>query len=84
MITVYALYDRITKQIYVGMTNDLDRRLSEHRRGQSFYTRRFEDFRVIYREEFVNYIEGRKKEKSLKGGVGKEFLKSMIRQAGVV
>lgn len=66
------------------MTNDLERRLSEHRRGQSFYTRRFKDFQVIYSKNFENYIEGRKKEKALKNASGKEFLKSLVKKAGIV
>lgn len=78
MITVYALYDKVTDQVYVGMTNNLERRIAEHKRGQSFYTRRFKDFEVIYKEVFRSYAEGRKKEKYLKGGSGKEFLKSLI------
>ena len=84
MITVYAICDKMSGQIYVGMTNDLERRISEHRRGQSFYTKRFTDFYVIYSEHFASYIDGRRKEKFLKNGSGKEFLKSLIKQAGVV
>ena len=79
MITVYAICDRISKQIYVGMTNNLERRLSEHKRGQSFYTKRFQDFHLIYSEEFANYVDGRKKEKSLKNASGKEFLRGFIK-----
>ena len=78
MITVYAIYDRVSGEVYVGMTNDLERRIGEHRRGQSFYTKKFRDFRVIYTETFVNYTDGRKKEKYLKNGSGKEFLKSLL------
>jgi len=76
MITVYAIFDKIIKEIYVGMTNDLERRLSEHKRGQSKYTKKFIDFILIYKEEFDSYINARKKEKYLKSGCGKEFLKS--------
>lgn len=66
------------------MTNDLGRRLLEHERGQSKYTRKFSDFSLIYKEEFASYKLGRKKEKYLKSGCGKEFLKNLIKQAGVV
>jgi putative endonuclease len=79
MVTVYALYDIASGQIYVGMTNDIERRLGEHRRGQSFYTRRFKEFKVMYTENFENYTDGRKQEKYLKNGSGKEFLKTLIK-----
>ena len=40
-VTVYAL--RFEEgQVYVGLTNDLPRRLGEHRRRQSPSTKRFE------------------------------------------
>ncbi len=78
MITVYALYNKDLGEIYVGMTNNLERRLSEHKRGLSFYTRKFEEFDLIFTQDFENYTEGRKKEKYLKHGVGKEFLRTLI------
>ncbi len=78
MITVYALYDKNLGEIYVGMTNNLERRLSEHRRGQSFYTKKFKEFELIFSQEFENYTKGRKREKYLKHGSGKEFLRTLI------
>ena len=79
MIVVYAIYDRKLNEIYVGMTNNLNRRLSEHERGQSFYTRKFTEIILIHKEEVDNYKEGRKREKYLKSGCGKEFLKTLIK-----
>ncbi|MBI2100624.1 MAG: GIY-YIG nuclease family protein [Candidatus Vogelbacteria bacterium] len=78
MILVYAICDRPSKEIYVGLTNNLERRIREHRRGQSFYTRRFRDFVVLYQEEYPDYRSARKREKYLKSGIGKEFLRSLI------
>ena len=78
MVIVYALYDRESRQIYVGMTNNLERRLREHRRGQSFFTRRFKDITVIYTENCEDYGSGRRREKYLKSGIGREFLRTLI------
>jgi len=78
MIAVYAIYDRLCHEIYVGMTNDLNRRMGEHTRGQTKYTRKFSDFNLIFSEEFEDYKIARKKEKYLKSGCGKEFLKTLI------
>lgn len=79
MVIVYALYDKGLKQIYVGMTNNLERRLHQHQRGESLYTRQFSDFVVIYTESCEGYGDGRKREKYLKSGFGKKFLKTLIR-----
>ncbi len=47
---------------YAGMTNDLERRLREHKSGQSRYTRRGKGWEVIYREEVSTREEARKRE----------------------
>lgn len=85
MITVYALHDSPSGMIYVGMTKDLTKRVREHRRGKSFFTKRFQNFKVVYTEECRDYREGRTREKYLKSGIGKEFLKNLIKKdAGLV
>ncbi len=75
MIKVYAIFDEKSNEIYVGLTNNLERRLSEHRRGQSFYTKKFFTFNLFYQEDYLNYKEAREREKYLKSAVGKEFLR---------
>ena len=84
MIFVYALFDRKSSEIYVGMTNNIERKVAEHRRGQSKYTRKFKSIECLLLEEYASYGEGRKREKYLKSGCGKEFLKEILKNAGVV
>ena len=73
MITTYAIFDEFTKEIYVGLTNDLERRISEHRRGQSKYTRKYKDIKLFYSEECTDYAKARAREKYLKSGSGRAF-----------
>ena len=84
MITVYAIRDSLSGEIYVGMTNDLERRLAEHKRKHSKYTSKFSDFILIHKEACEDYESGQKREKYLKSGYGKEFLKTKSTEAGVV
>ena len=84
MITVYAIYDQILKEIYVGLTNNLTRRLQEHKSGNSKYTKKFKNIELFYFKEFANYKIAREYEKKLKSGYGKEFLKKELKQAGIV
>ena len=79
MWRVYYLYSKKINKYYIGKTNDLKRRLNEHNRGQSFFTRNFSDFILIYTEECVDYRQGRVREKYLKSGCGKKFLRSLIK-----
>jgi putative endonuclease len=74
---VYAISSEVRNYIYVGMTNNLERRISDHNYGYNKTTKPYIPFKVIYTEEFDSRIVARQKEKYLKSGVGKEFLKSL-------
>jgi putative endonuclease len=52
--------------------------MKEHNDGRSRTTRAYAPFQIIYTELFNTRIEARQKEKYLKSGVGKEFLKQLI------
>ena len=75
---VYAIKSEVRAYIYVGMTNNLRRRISDHNKGYNRTTKPYIPFKLIYTEEFPSRIDARVKEKYLKSGVGKEFLKSII------
>ena len=77
MIVVYAIRSTIRNYIYVGMTNDLERRLAEHNKGENKSTKAYLPFVMIYKETFPDRILAREKEKYLKSGIGKEFLRSL-------
>ena len=75
MYFVYVLKSTRAKKIYTGITSDIGRRLSEHNKGLSLYTKRFSPWKLIYKEEVRDRIQARVREKYLKSGCGKEFLK---------
>jgi putative endonuclease len=75
MFYVYAIRSVIKKYIYVGMTIDIERRIAEHNNGENRSTKAYKPFILIYKEELETRVEARKREKYLKSGVGKEFLK---------
>ena len=55
------------KTYYVGVTNDLDKRLKEHKAGQSQFTSQFSDIQLVYFEEYPTLVLSRKRETQLKG-----------------
>ena len=59
------------------MTNDLERRIAEHNNGVNKSTKAYRPFKLIYSETFPDRISARAKEKYLKSGIGKEFLKML-------
>ncbi|MBI2042583.1 MAG: GIY-YIG nuclease family protein [Candidatus Nealsonbacteria bacterium] len=89
MYIVYVLKSSIVKKSYVGLTNDIHRRLKEHNFGKHFYTRRYKPWEVIHIEEFDDFEKAREREKFLKSTNGRRFLKKLfnkkiINHCGVV
>jgi len=76
--TVYAIKSLSRKYIYVGMTNNLERRLKEHNQRENRSTKAYAPFTLIFSETFKTRNLARMKEKYLKSGVGKSFLKNLI------
>ncbi|RKY90929.1 MAG: GIY-YIG nuclease family protein [Ignavibacteriae bacterium] len=76
MYYVYALSSLGRTYIYVGLTNNKNRRINEHQKGYNKTTRAYRPFKVILVEKYKTRQEARAREKYLKSGVGKEFLKS--------
>jgi len=72
MVTVYVLQGRNRR--YVGITNDLARRLAEHRSGQTQGGRIIKEFVVLHTEQYSDYVSAREREKFLKSGAGREYL----------
>ncbi len=56
MYVVYVLRD-LSGKMYKGMTNDLARRLREHRAGGTRTTSLMEKFEVAYQEECATFEE---------------------------
>ena len=63
----YILASR-TRVLYVGVTNDLGRRVAEHRGGQGgAFTRRYNVHRLVYAEEHTDVRDAIEREKTIKG-----------------
>ena len=78
MYYVYAIKSLERIYIYVGMTNNIERRLAQHNNGQNRSTKAYKPFKLIYKEIYNTSTEAREREKYLKSGIGKEFLKMQI------
>jgi putative endonuclease len=66
MYYVYFLASEETKWIYIGYTEDLERRLIEHNSGKSEYTSHRGPWKLVYYEAFLNQDDAKEREKSLK------------------
>lgn len=77
MYTAYVLQDE-EGHFYKGMTNDLARRLAEHRRGKTRTTRRMPNVRIVYIEQFQTREEAVRRERYLKTAAGRWFLVKIL------
>ena len=77
MYYVYAISSLERNYIYVGLTDNIERRLSEHNSGKNKTTKPYYPFILIYFEECGNRTEARNREKYFKSGIGKEKLKTI-------
>ena len=70
-ITVYVLGG--TKRRYVGITENVERRLAEHR-SVSHSGKLIGEFQLLHTETFPNYAAARNRERFLKSGKGRAWL----------
>jgi putative endonuclease len=75
MYTVYILQSLKDKRTYVGYTNDFERRFQEHNSGQSKATSYRTPFKLLFKEEFENITEAKKRELWWKSGMERKKLK---------
>jgi putative endonuclease len=85
MFWVYVLVNRNAGKHYIGQTNDLTRRLSEHN-GQSEnplrFTRKYAGkWELVYSEKYPTRSEAMKREKWLKSGIGRKWIDENIGKA---
>lgn len=74
---VYVLKSEKDNKRYIGLTNNLDRRLTEHNLGKVKSTKLRLPFKLVYLEEFESRSEVALREKFFKTGIGREFLKTI-------
>lgn len=75
---VYILKSQKDKQMYVGCTNNLKKRLSEHNNGKVAATASRKPFEIIFYEAFQDKSDAFAREQWLKTGWGKNHLKKML------
>lgn len=66
--------------MYTGFTYDLRKRLNEHNEQKSKYTKHRGPYQLIYYEACLSEIDARQREKYLKSGTGKRYLKGRLRR----
>ena len=79
MFYVYVLHSEFDQGLYIGFSADLRRRLAEHRQGLAFATSFRGPWRLIYYEAYLEEEDALGRERYLKSGGGRRFLKNQLR-----
>ena len=78
---VYVLYSRADAMLYTGSTSDLRKRLEEHNNGYVRSTRLRRPLELIYYEACLNEADGLAREKYLKSGMGKRYIRNRLKES---
>jgi putative endonuclease len=85
MFYVYVLISESTGKRYVGQTDDLERRVTEHNcpehNKRKYTTRNSGPWRLIHSEEYSTRSEAMIRERWLKSRSGRRFLDSSVGRA---
>ncbi len=72
---IYVLKSEIDGRLYVGLSQNVNKRLADHKFGRVFATKGYRPWKLIYSEFIGSRKHARRREKFLKSGCGKEYLK---------
>ena len=76
---VYVLRSSRDLQNYVGCTKDITKRIALHNSGKVLSTRNRLPLKLIYCEIYLNQQDAYAREKFLKSGWGKNYLKRALK-----
>lgn len=75
---VYILNNLDTDRYYIGSTENINRRLNEHKRGKTRTTKVLQTYILVYKEFYNTIEEARVREKKLKSYKSKKYIKWLI------
>jgi putative endonuclease len=79
--SVYVLYSEKFHRTYAGQTNDIYERIKRHNKGLVNSTKPFKPWDVVYTEKCQTRSDAMRREKWLKSGKGRAFVKTLIASA---
>ena len=78
MFTVYILHSDKIDQFYIGYTNNIDRRISEHNRKKGKFTDRGIPWKVVYTETYQTKENAKSREAYIKSRKSRDYIKKII------
>ncbi len=79
MFYTYVIKSKKSNKLYTGSTNNLRKRLNQHNEKKPTWTKNYAPWILIYYEACLNKEDARSREKYLKTGMGKRYLKNRLK-----
>ncbi len=80
---VYIVKDIQTNHIYIGSTDDIHRRLQQHKYGHTYTTRRMHEMILVFMQEFKTLTQARKIEIWLKKLKRRDYIEKIISDGSI-
>ena len=81
MYQVYVLISLLDFRLYIGISEDVEKRLTQHNSGYVLATKNRKPFKLLYHECYSELSDAKRREKYLKGGKGHNELKIQIQDS---
>ena len=78
---VYVLRSALDHGLYIGYSANLRKRFAQHIQGSAFATSYRGPWKLIYYEAYLEQADALGRERYLKSGAGRKFLKSQLRNS---
>ncbi|MFA6190067.1 MAG: GIY-YIG nuclease family protein [Candidatus Staskawiczbacteria bacterium] len=80
MYFLYILQSVKNNRYYIGSTNNLDRRLSEHNGGKTKSLENLRPLKIVFSKEFEKEIDARRIERRLKKFKNRNIIENIVKE----
>ena len=74
----YITYSKTADKFYIGHSNDVNKRLKKHNTNHKGFTGKFNDWIVVYTEQFFTKSEAYKRELDVKSKKSRKYIEELI------
>ena len=75
---VYIIFSEKLNRYYVGHTEDINNRLSQHNSGLSKFTAKAKDWKLAYSEIFITREGAHKREREIKTKKSRKYIEYLL------
>lgn len=79
MYYIYTLFSKKHHDLYKGYTDNLERRLKEHKKGLVEATKNKRPLKLVYYEAYQNKKDAVARERFFKTGWGRNYLRKILK-----